>query len=460
MIAIITLALLGMVLLYLGIFNKRGVLLTVSVLGILIALASQVPGFFESDIQPGFHGMVLFDPYAKAFSALILISALLIFLLSKYYFDSMSSNIPEYYALMVFSMSGALMVVSYHNLAMLFIGIEIMSVALYILAGIRKKDLQSNEAAMKYFLMGAFSTGFLLFGIALLYGASGTFDIGLLKDYFVSQTANLPAYAYVGIVMIMIGLLFKVGAAPFHFWTPDVYEGSPILITAFMSTVVKIAAFAALFRLFSVSLATVNEFWTPLLEIVSVITLIVGNVVAMVQASFKRMLAYSSISHAGYMLFALIGLSPVAASGLFIYGLGYAMASIVAFATLILVKRSQGSENFEAFNGLGRNNPWLAIPLTVSMFSLAGIPLTAGFIGKFMMFSEVLSQNHVTLIILAAINAAVGIYYYFHVVINLYFKDQQSTVIEVNSTYKVVLALCILITLIIGLYPSFITGLL
>lgn len=456
MAAIITLALLAILVLYLGLFKLKHLFLPVTIVGLLLAAALDIPLWFGPATSL-FHGMVLFDHYALSFSLLSILATIVILLLSKDYFDKASTVLAEYYALLLFSLTGVLMVVSFHNLAMLFIGLEIMSVALYILAGIRKKDLASNEASMKYFLMGAFSTGFLLFGITLLYGASGTFDLNGLSTY-VNSGAALPAYFYVGILLLLIGMLFKVGAAPFHFWTPDVYEGSPILITTFMSTVVKVAAFAAFFRLFNSCFTPLSDFWTPVLNGVAIVTLFVGNITALVQTSFKRMLAYSSISHAGYMLFALIGLSFNASNALFTYAVSYIFASIIAFTVLMIVKRTQGSENFDAFNGLGKANPWLAIPLTIAMLSLAGIPATAGFIGKFMMFSEVLSQNHVTLVILAAINAAMGIYYYFHVIINMYFKDQGGNMIHVNSLYKVVLIISILITIIVGVYPAWITG--
>lgn len=223
----------------------------------------------------------------------------------------------EYYTLLLFSLTGAVLVNSFHNLALLFLGIEIMSVALYILVGIRKKDPASNEAAIKYFIMGAFSTGFLLFGITLLYGASGSFDLVMIKDYVTSHPNEISPLFYGGILLMIIGLIFKVGAAPFHFWTADVYDGAPILITSFMSTVVKIASFAGLLRLFTFSLLPLQDFWTPIFLGIAIITLFIGNLSALMQSSFKRMLVYSSISHAGYMLFAIIGVGINSANAIF-----------------------------------------------------------------------------------------------------------------------------------------------
>lgn len=457
--AIITLSLLAILVLYLGIFKLRNALLSVSLVGLVAAIVFEVR-LWSADAVPIFNGMVLFDKFSLAFSVLIIFITCLILLLSKGYFDKISSNVAEYYALIIFSLTGALLVVSFHNLSMLFIGIEIMSVALYILAGIRKKDPASNEASLKYFLMGAFSTGFLLFGIALLYGASASFDLTEIKDYVSTNADQLPAIFYAGILFLIVGLGFKVGAAPFHFWTPDVYDGSPILITTFMSTVVKTAAFAGFLRLFITCFDQVQSFWTPVLLIMIIITLFIGNISALVQLSFKRMLAYSSISHAGYMLFAILNIGVQANGAMLIYAAAYSIASVLAFSVLIVVKRSKGSEHFEAFNGLGKANPLLAFVLTLSMLSLAGIPLTAGFIGKFMMFSEAVSNLHIALVILAAINAAIGIFYYFHVIINMYFRKAESNnQVSIDINYKVVLFIAALLTIIIGVYPDVLTHL-
>src|SRR5690606_3587839 len=255
-------------------FKVRAALLPVSLLGLAGALVMYVCQWGK-EATPIYSGMVLFDHFAIAFSVLCVFVTALVLLLSKDYFDDRSIHVAEYYALIIFSLTGAVLVAAFHNLAMLFIGIEVMSVALYILAGIRKKDFASNEAALKYFLMGAFSTGFLLFGVALLYGASGSFDLAAIKAYVVDNPREISPLFYGGILLLLVGLAFKVGAAPFHFWTPDVYDGAPILITIFMSTVVKIASFAGFLKLFSTVLVPLNEFWTPVLLSVVIITLFI-----------------------------------------------------------------------------------------------------------------------------------------------------------------------------------------
>ena len=456
--AIITLSLLAILLLYLGLYKAKKALLPVSVIGLIVAAGLFIEKW-NGELIPLFSGMVLFDNFSIAFSVLMILLTTLIFIISKDYFTAKYDQRAEYYALMIFSLVGALLVVSFYNLTMLFIGLEIMSVALYILAGIRKQNFASNEAALKYFLMGAFSTGFLLFGITLLYGATASFGIADIQHYVMEAEGSISPLFYTGILFLIIGLGFKVGAAPFHFWVPDVYDGSPTLITTFMSTVVKVASIAAFFRLFWFCFEPMHDFWVPILLVMSVLTLFIGNVTAMMQQSFKRMLTYSSVSHVGYMLFALISLSGDSANSIFIYVGAYSLATIVAFGGLILVKRSYGSEQFEAFDGLAKKNPMLSLSIAIAMLSLAGIPLTVGFIGKFMMFSAALSDYHVVLLIIAVINAAIGIFYYFRVIVAMYFKSADREQITLNLNYKVVLFICVLLTIVLGIYPALISGL-
>ena len=335
---LITLSVLAILVLYLGLYKAKNALLPVTLLGLAAALVLSILEW-NSGEAPIYSGMMLFDNFAVAFTSICIVSTMLILLISKDYFEHISEHVAEYYTIILFSLIGILIMVSFHNLSMLFIGIEIMSVSLYILAGIRKHDFKSNEATLKYFLMGAFSTGFLLLGIAFLYGASASFDLSVIKEYVISNPTGISPLFYSGVTLIIIGLSFKIGAAPFHFWTPDVYEGSPTLITAFMSTVVKTAGFAAFLRLFMVCFAPLHDFWMPSLLGISVLTLFIGNVTALYQHSFKRMLAFSSISHAGYMLFAIVALGPLSGNSVFVYATAYSIASIIAFAVLILVKR-------------------------------------------------------------------------------------------------------------------------
>lgn len=453
---IIAIAVTALIVLYAGLFKAKKALLPITLIGLLVAL-----GFtFCAWDNPTVHfGMMYVDNFALAFSALCIISTLLIFLLTQNYFAADSPNVAEYFTLILFSLSGVIMMISYKNLSMLFIGVEIMSVCLYILAGIRKLNYASNEASLKYFLMGAFSTGFLLLGIALIYGATGSFDIDAIQENLISNVTTVSPLFYPGIILIMIGLSFKVGAAPFHFWTPDVYEGAPSLITTYMATVVKTAGFAAFLRLFAGAFEPLHDFWQPAMLIIIVITLCVGNITALYQKNFKRLLAYSSISHAGYLLFSLVVLTANSASNVLIYAAAYTFATIIAFAVLINIKQKTGSEDIESFNGLAKCNPLASFVLTVAMLSLAGIPLTAGFIGKYVMFLNVLEDYQVVLVVIAIANALIGFYYYFRVIVAVYFKEGKEIQLTVPLQYKIVLILSAIITLLLGIYPSLILNL-
>jgi len=456
--ALITITVLALILLYLGLFKAHKALLPVALVGLVVALVLSLMEW-GTNAGPIFSNMMLYDHFAVAFSGITIFSTILILALSKNYFERISSNVAEYYALILFSLAGIILMVSYHNLSMLFIGIEIMSICLYILAGIKKKDFASNEAALKYFLMGAFSTGILLFGITLVYGASGSFDLDLIKQYILNDPAGVSPLLYTGITLLIIALAFKVGAAPFHFWAPDVYEGSPSLITAYMSTVVKTAGFAAFLRLIMFSFAPVQDFWIPIIITLAVLSLLIGNVTAVYQQHFKRMLAYSSISHVGYMLFSLLALNGSSDNAVFVYAAAYSVASIIAFGVLILMQRQVGNDSFDSFNGLAKKNPFLALTLTIAMLSLAGIPLTAGFIGKFMMFSRALASYHVVLVVFAVLNAIVGIFYYFRVIVAMYFKQEDRKELSVSIYFKIVLGFSALVTIVLGVYPDFIAGL-
>jgi NADH-quinone oxidoreductase subunit N len=453
---IITIVVTALAVLYAGLFKASKALLPLTLVGLLVALGFCVTSWDTNTI---YYGMMQMNNFAIAFSSLLILGTAFIFLLTENYFAKDSENIAEYYTLILFALSGGVMMVSYTNLSMLFIGLEIMSVSSYILAGIRKNNFASNEASLKYFLMGAFSTGFLLFGITLIYGATGSFSLGAINQYLIGNYQMVSPLFYPGVILMMIGMCFKVGAAPFHFWTPDVYEGSPSLITTFMSTVVKTAAFAAFIRIFAGTFAPLHDFWMPPLTVIVCLTLFIGNVTALFQKNFKRMLAYSSISHVGYLLFSLITLTSTSNNNVLLYTAAYTFASITAFAVLILVKQRTGGDDFESFNGLGKRNPLTALALTVAMLSLAGIPLTGGFMGKYLMFLNVMNQYQIYLVAFAILNALVGFYYYLRVVVAMYFKEGPEVHLETPVQYRVVLILSVIITVILGVYPSVILNL-
>jgi len=438
-------------------FQKLLPLLTL--VGLAVAV---VANFFEWNnpvFIPAFNNMLVFNHYAIAFSSSLCIITFLWFLLSQKYLESKTA-VTDHYALILFSLAGGMCMTSFGNLTMLFLGIEILSIPLYILAGSRKTDLASNEAAFKYFLMGAFASGFFLFGITLVYGATGSFNLIAINQFIAQHQGSLPAFFYAGVVLIIAGLGFKVSAVPFHFWTPDVYQGSPNMITAFMSTIVKTSAFAAFFHLFSSCFISIQSSWTHIIWALAAITVLLGNITAVYQLSFKRMLAYSSISHAGYLLLAVLAINNFSAGAIFLYTLAYSVGSIAAFTVLQCVYESSGTDLIESFNGLSKRNPLLAFALTVSMLSLAGIPPTGGFFAKYFIFNTAIVNGNLWLVIIAVIASLIGVYYYFKVIIAAYFKPASSeSTITISLQHKILLILTIAITLILGLFPGYILNL-
>jgi NADH-quinone oxidoreductase subunit N len=467
MLSIILLSVFGIAMLFLGFLKSRTVLLPAALFFLLITFVVNLLDWGKTYLY--FNGMLRTDNLSMVFTAIVLGSAFLVIALSNSFVEDEEAQPAEYYAIILFSLVGAIMMISYENLIMLFVGVEILSVAMYVLTGSDKRNLRSNEAALKYFLMGAFATGIMLFGMALLYGATGFFTLSGLATNAASMQLGLSLLIYVGLLLLLIGLLFKVSAAPFHFWTPDVYDGAPTIFTAYMSTVVKTAGFAALFKLLSVSFDGIYPFWWMILAVITAITLVAGNVTAVYQNSFKRMMAYSSISHAGYLLISLAALSALTKQAIVFYSLAYSVATISAFGILLLVAKQRNtqtisgggvmSESFDAFNGLAKQNPLLGFAMTVSMLSLAGIPLTAGFWGKFYVFSSAVDRGMIWLLVVAVLMSAIGIYYYFRVIIAMYFRDGATEPIQVAPFYRYVLLAVILITVGLGLAPGLLEGL-
>lgn len=458
--SIILLSALGVASMFAGIFGYRKLILPIILLGIGASIGIY---YTEWGLNKEFYGdMIRFDNYSIAFSCLLLAVAFFIFCLALYHYRDEGNYITDIFALFIFALTGGLLLTSFTNLAMLFLGIEILSIPLYVLAGSRRNDLASNEAALKYFLMGAFATGFLLFGITLVYGATGTFSMDGIAAYVQGHGTNLPVYFYVGVILLIGALLFKVSAAPFHFWAPDVYQGSPVLVTTFMSTVVKIAAFAAFLRLFNFCFASVKSYYEPILASAAVVTLLIGNVTALYQQSVKRMLAYSGISHAGYLLISLVVLGDKASSVVFFYSAAYAGASLIAFAVLIsVIENKQGRESFESFKGLAKNNPLLAFCMTVAMLSLAGIPPLAGFFGKYYLFTQAIEGGHMWLVLIAVLNSLISLYYYFRVILNMYSPAEEETpAFKANYALAGMIFLTLLINVAITVYPDFLLKLL
>lgn len=448
---------LGVLAMLAEIFKFKKLLYPLVLIGILAAYVTNFMEWNNNTNIEMFANMMRFDNVALAFSGVILVTAFFWFILANDYFEQ--DHVTDHFALVLFALVGAIMLTGFSNMTTLFLGIEILSIPMYVLAASRKRDLASNEAGFKYLIMGSFASGFLLFGIALIYGATGSFDLMAIRSFISHAQGDLPAFFYAGVLMVLVAMLFKVSAAPFHFWAPDVYEGSPTVITALMSTIVKTAAFAAFMRLFLVVFGGVNESWSMVLAVVIALSLVVSNITAATQNSVKRMLAYSSISHAAFMLMAILanqrGMASV--SAILYYSLAYSVGSIAAFTVLYNVSKAKDNANIEAFNGLGKRHPFMAACMVVAMLSLAGIPITAGFFAKYFIFSVMIGTTFKWLIILAILTSAVGVYYYFKVIIAMYFKQEDGEQeVTMETSHVLLLALTTIFTLALGIVPKYV----
>jgi NADH-quinone oxidoreductase subunit N len=449
--AIIISAIWGVVMMFGGIFLKEPARVRgLAILGIVALLTANIMDlsgyhFFPIDN----HNMLYFDSFGLLFNIIAFSCTLLYFLLSGKDIEKVGPNAAEYFALIFFVLCGVSIASSFNTLLMLFLGIEIISIPLYILTGGDKRNLKSNEASLKYFLMGAFSTGLMLLGIAFLYGASsaGTFFI----DELALGKAPASPLFIVGLLLLMVSMSFKVSAVPFHFWTPDVYDGAPTVFTSFMATIVKSALFIAFIRLFKDSFGDIQPQWQIFVAIITAATLLLGNLTAVFQQSVKRMLAYSSIAQAGFMLLALLALNTMAREGILLYTAAYSLPTIGIFAVLVKMK----DYTFEGFNGMAKSQPVLAAVTAIFLLSLAGIPLTAGFFAKYYMLAAVLETGKFFwLVLFSVLCAAVSVYYYFRVIQAMYFKDGEPQGLEVSIGFKALLILVAIVVVLLGIFPQ------
>jgi len=448
--AILLSAIWGVIMMFSGIFFKENapkrILAALGVLLLLVVNCLDLAGFH---LAIDTHNMLYFDSFGLLFCSIAFASTLLYFLLSGKDIEQVGVNVAEYYALIFFVLCGVSIVSSFNTLLMLFIGIEIISIPLYILTGSDKRNLKSNEAALKYLLMGAFSTGIMLLGITFLYGGSvkGTFFIDELALGKAAGSTLLQA----GLILILVSMAFKASAAPFHFWTPDVYDGAPTVFTSFMATIVKAAVFIGFIRLFGDAFGDIKPQWQIFVAMITAATLFVGNVTAVFQQSVKRMLAYSSIAQAGFMLMALLTLNTLAKEGIILYTAAYSLATIGVFAILIKMK----DYTFEGFNGLAKRYPVLAAVNTIFLLSLAGIPLTAGFFAKYYMLAAVLQTGKfLWLVIFAVLCAAVSVYYYFRVIQAMYFREGQGQELVFGKGFQILLVILAALIILLGVFPQ------
>lgn len=417
-----------------------------SIWGLILAFVA-VTQWWNEPAELLLGGSFILDRFTLFFAALFIIINGLTILLSMRYIKREGMHFGEYYFLTLLATTGMIFLVAAGDLLMIFLGIELMSIAAYVLTGINRDRLKPSEAAMKYFLLGAFASGILLYGIALLYGATGAFQLNKIHQY-ISTGKELNLIFWTGLGLIFAGFGFKVAAVPFHLWAPDAYEGAPTPITAFMATGIKAAALAALFRFVTTAIPDVSEHWVPILWWGSAITMTVGNIAALVQKNIKRLLAYSSIAHAGYLLTAFVALGTehhsAAAEGLLYYLMAYTLMTFAAFGVVIIVAK-QGDErtNVADYIGLGRQHPLLAFVMTIALLSLAGIPPTAGFFGKLYIFSAVIEANYTGLAVIAVLNSVLSVYYYLRPIVNMYMKIEEAPEVTFEKSLTVGIALTI-----------------
>ena len=432
-----------------------------SLIGIAVAFCPIVT-YWNAPVvlQSGFNGSVLQDNFALFFKGIFLVSAALSTLITDQYLQREGCNRGEIYPLILLATAGMMLMASGTDLMTIFLGLEVLSVALYVLAGFNRDNVKSNEAGLKYFLLGCFSTGFLLYGMALTFGATGTTKIARIAAYVATQPTIFSNQMFlVGMLLMAVGFSFKIAAAPFHMWTPDVYEGAPTPMTAFMSVGPKAAGFAAFVRVFMIAFASCKQEWTGLLWVLAVLTMTVGNITALYQQNIKRMLAYSSIAHAGYVLVGFVAANAVGTAGIMFYMLSYAFMNIGAFAIIVLVgKKGEPNNNVADYAGFGFKHPVLGMAMSIFLFSLAGIPPAAGFIGKFYLFSGAIQAGYIWLAIIGVLNSAASVYYYLRVMVYMYMKDpvEEFDWLKVTPTFAVCILVAVAGVLIPGIVPGYI----
>jgi len=440
--------------LFSGVFGQGKLARYIGILGLLIAFWVS----FQPDCEffSRYKSMYEYGANTALFTKISIVTTLLIFFIAGFAFSNHRSHQSELYALMLFSLCGGIILFGYQNMVMLFLGIEILSIPLYVMAGSSKTDVRSIEASMKYFLMGAFATGFLLFGVALVYGSSGSFDIYAIHDFSLKNTKD--TMLIMGAVLMLCALAFKVSLAPFHMWAPDVYHGAPTLITSFMASVVKISGFYALFRLMTICFAGILPSWINIIGVIIIITLFLANAMGLAQTHTKRMLAYSSVSHAGYIAMIFFGITNVSTYNLAFYLFAYSLATVGVFMCLIWVEKVKRELSYNAFKGLAKTEPLLAVAASVSLISMAGVPLTVGFIGKFAIFAQAMEYPKMGpfLVLIAILGSAISIAYYLRIIIAMFFFKESTfnTTEKVTLTYKIMAVFIIAAIIALGVYPD------
>jgi len=433
----------------------------IAVAGLAVALwATAVAHAFPG---PAFRNMLMVDGFATFFRALVIIVGILVALCSLEYVQRERPDSGEYYALLLFSIAGQCLMVTANELIMIFLGLEISSISSYVLADYLRDDRRNNEAAIKYFLLGSFATAFLLYGVAWIYGITGTTDLSEIRQVLANQDLR-PPLMLVGVsaALMLVGLAFKVSAAPFQVWAPDVYQGAPAPVAAFLSAGPKAAAFAVLLRVYMTAFGPVGNHWEPIIWLMALATMVVGNFAAILQNNIKRLLAYSSIAHAGYVMVAVTTHSEIGVTAAMFYLAAYAFMNVGAFAVVTYFSR-QGERyvNVEDLDGLATRQPAMAALFTIFLLSLIGVPLTGGFFGKFYIFKAALDAGLLWLTVLGLLNSAVAAYYYLRIIVVMYFHEPRETTEGLRPAtpgLQLVLWGSAAVTLLLGVFPSLILG--
>jgi NADH-quinone oxidoreductase subunit N len=433
----------------------RGVLAAVGVVGLGAAVAVAVLAWSGDGDPSAFQHMLRADRYGLFFTIVVCLSAALTLLMSVEFVREWGLPAGDYYTLVLLSTAGMVFLALANDLIVLFVALETMSVGVYVLAGMLRGDLRSNEASMKYFLLGAFASGFLLYGVAFFYGATGSTRLDVIAHAI--ATRPIEPFVLLGIAFVLVGLGFKVALIPFQAWTPDVYEGAPTAVTAFMAVAVKAAAFAAFGRVFLAGLPELAGRWTVLLGVLAALTMTVGNVIAVSQRSVKRMLAYSSIAHAGYALLGLVADSPQGGAALLFYLAVYAFMNVGAFGVLIaLGRRGEPRDRLDDLAGVGFRHPLLAACMTVFLLSLAGVPPMAGFVGKLFLFRAIVDSGHTALALIAVVNSTVSVYYYLGPIVQMYLGRERAPLAPLPARPWLVACIAVALagTLFLGVLPD------
>ena len=435
--------------------SKSSVSLLLSALGLVSAGIVVMQGNLSNVVL--FGGMLKLNQYSVFFDILYLLIGLLTLIFSQGYLIKKGTEFRgEYPALILFSVIGMMLMTRANDLVILFLGLELLSLSLYVLVGFLRDNLLSNEAGLKYLLLGAFATGFFLFGAALTYGATGTTNYNEIASAVSSGTILSHLYLSLGIGLLLIGFAFKVALVPFHMWSPDVYQGAPTPITGFLCTAPKAAGFGALIKLFIIAFPGVYPQWQNIFWILAALTMSVGNISALMQSNVKRMLAFSSISHAGYLVLGVMVLDSVGLSAVLFYLVIYSVMNLGSFAIISAIEKEESGLGFEDYRGLATKHPWLAAAMTLFMISLAGFPPTAGFIAKYGLFSAAVANGYIWLVVIAVINTLVSVYYYIRLIVNMYMEEEGKALYPVSTMpARMLIGILAIFVIIFGVAPSY-----